>query len=461
MEKDWVELQIDKQHMWVTLSIKYPVGEENTFFSPEFIEAYLRENGITAGIDKEAIAALSTYAAYGKEVVVAKGKPAVNGRDGFFQFLIALEDEKAKPVMNEDGTVDYYNSLKLAMVNKDDVFAVYVPPTPGEYGYTVFSEMLAPVRGRELRPLRGKGFTVSEDGREYRAGFDGRIYKQDEKVIIDQLYVVKGDLDIEQGNIKFNGDVEIKGDVRSGLSIEAGGNIYVHGHVGGCQLMAGGKITIRKGIQGRDKCVIVAKNDVACSFIERCMIETEGSVYANSILDCDVSAKKQVCVNSQRGMIVGGTIYAMQGIVAKEVGNDTDITTHLRIGVLPEQTLKIYELEEKSEQNRKDMQLLDKNFKICESIEGSKRTKETEAIRMKIVRAKVVLAAEQKKIEEQLKILKEEAESARRDAKVRITGTVNAGTKISVGSESLLVKKSDRNVIFKLEGYRVVMKDAV
>lgn len=456
MEKDWVILNIDSRRMWASLTIKKPEGEEAPYFSPDFIEKYLKDNGITTGIIKENIEALSDCVAYGQEVVVAKGKEPIKGRDGFYTYMVVLEDCKNKPTINSDGTVDYYNSLKLAMVEEGDVIAVYEPATKGEYGYTIFAEMLQPLKGKDLRPLRGKGFNVSEDKKTYTAAYGGRIFKQDERIVIEKIYIVKGDLDIEQGNIRFNGDVEIKGDVRSGLVVETEGDIFVHGHVGACTLVAGGSITIRKGIQGRNKCDIVAGRDVACSFVERCRIHANGNVYADSILDSEIVARETIKVCSKKGIIVGGILTGMQGIVAKNVGNDVGISTVLSAGVIHDDLLRLSEISEKIQKIKTDVELLDKNLKIYESLEGERRTKETEAVRMKILRAKVLEAAELKKLQDEYNTLEAEVNLARTEAVVKITGIAYADTKICIGRSSLVTKESFKDVVYKVVNDEIV-----
>ncbi len=457
MEKDWVIMNIDPHRMWVSLKIKEPEGEEYPYFSPEFIEQYLRDNGITAGINREAVEALANNVAYGEEVIVAKGKDPVKGRDGFYQYTVVLEDAKSKPTVREDGSVDYYNSLKLAMVQKDEVFAVYIPATKGEYGYTVFSEMVPPIKGRDLRPLRGKGFVASEDGREYKALYDGRIFKENERIVIEKIYIVKGDLDIEQGNIKFNGDVEIKGDVRSGLQIETEGSIFIHGHVGASQLTAGGSITIRKGVQGRNKCTIISKGDVACSFIERCIIMADGNIYADSILDCDVTSKQKVILNSKKGLVLGGKVFGMQGVQVKESGNDAGVTTTIHAGVMHDEIVRLTKMEVERQQLEETIELLDKNLKIYDKLDGSKVTKETEALRMKILRAKVIKASEKKHLDDEINTINAEIERARRQAKVRVTGVVYAGTQICIGRNTLLTRETWKDVTFFSKSDEIVV----
>lgn len=457
MERDWAVLRIDEHRMWVGLTIKEPEGEECTQFSEAFIERYLRENGITAGINMDAIHMLVSHLEYGREVIVAQGREAIKGQDGFYQYTVMLEDARSKPTVNPDGSVDYYNSLKLAMVREGDLIAAYVPPTPGEYGFTVFSEMIPPVKGKELRPIRGTGFTVSEDGREYRAKFDGRIYKDNARIIVEKIYIIRGDLDLEQGNIRFNGDVEVKGDVRSGLMIEAEGNIFVHGHVGSCKLTAGHNITIRKGIQGKGRCLITAGGDVACSFVERCRIEAQGNVYADSVLDSEISARNRVIVSSRKGLVLGGVVSGMQGVTVKESGNAAETATVLRAGMVKEEVKRVSELTEKHCSVAEEVELLDRNLKLYDNLEGSKRTKETEATRIKILRAKVIKMAEQKKLEDELAALNAEIELARSEANIRIRGICYAGTIVNIGSGRCEIRESCKDVEFRFRLNEIVM----
>lgn len=460
MEKDWVILKIDDGRMTVSLMVTKPEGEQQLCPPKGFIENYLKEHGVTAGIDKDAIAKLYKPENYGQDIVVARGKPPVNGRDGFYEYMVALEDDRSKPIIKEDGSVDYINSLKLAMIKKDDLFAVYVPPTQGEPGYTVCSEVVPPIKGKDLRKLRGKGFVVSEDGKEYRAALDGRIRKNEDKIIIESVYEVHGDLDIQQGNVKFNGDVEVRGDVRSGLTIETNGNIYIHGHVGGCRLIAGGSITI-KGIQGRNKCTMVAKGDVACNFMERCIVSTGGDLYANYILDSDVAVRGKIYANSRQGVIIGGNVSAMQGIVVKEVGNTLGIVTTLQSGVLPEHVQDVAIYEEQIKKLSNDIELLEKNLKRFDAIPGNKRTKENEELRMRILRAKVIVVTDYKKIESKLEALKAEMEIAREQAVIKITGYAYNGTKIIMGQNGFTLKDDVRDVEYRYENNEVVQSAGV
>lgn len=460
MERDWVVLKIDEHRMWASLAIKRPEGEETHSFTPEFITAYLKENGIKAGLNEEAIEALAHNVAYEQDVIVACGKPAVNGKDGSYSFLVDMEDLKSKPAIREDGSVDYYNSLKLAMVKENDLFAVYNPPTSGEFGYTIFSEMLTPVKGRDIGALRGSGFTRSENGLEYRASYDGRIIRNENKITIEKLFRVKGDLNLEKGNINFNGDVEITGDVRSGLCIEAEGNVFIHGHVGSCRIKAGKDITIQKGVQGRNKCFIEAGGNVMCSFVERCTINAKGNIYADYILDSTVTAQNQVLLESKSGLVLGGVVTGILGVKVKEAGNDKETPTVIQAGNLSEDLNKAATLKaELIELNRKFEQL-EKHIKTFEQIDGSKLTKEIEATKTKMFRAKVVLKTDIRKKQDSLAIANARITQAK-ESIVHITKCCHLGVRITINGYHYLMTKEFSDIIFKVKREQVVMEGAL
>ena len=48
--------------------------------------------------------------AYGTYACAAQGKAAVKGKDGFYEFCKDMEDIKKKPLVMQDGSVDYKNS---------------------------------------------------------------------------------------------------------------------------------------------------------------------------------------------------------------------------------------------------------------------------------------------------------------------------------------------------------------
>lgn len=449
VDKDYIICTIDPNHMWVSIAIQKPREQDEISFSTEYLMELLKEKGVKTGIDHAALESLSLGAVYDKEIVVARGKKPVDGKDGYYTYYVPLEDKKAKPVVAEDGSVDYLNSLEISMVEEGQVFASYIPPTKGEYGYTVFSEMIKPNPGKQISILKGKGFTISEDGKDYIAKLSGRIYTDNDRIIIDPIYIVNGDLSIEHGNITFNGDVEVRGDVRSGIRIDAAGSIFIQGHVGNCKLKAGGTITIGKGVQGKYGCEIIADGDVAGSFVERCNITSRGKVYANSLMDCRVFARDSVIVSSKQGCIIGGSVNAMQVILAKSLGNNSGIITKVFFGEMVSYRKELNSAKNRLNKVQEDIALLEGQIDKYAMIDAGTMTKEMEHIKMQIMRAKVLRQAEQKELEHTVEGLEEELKNARLHSYVRVTGVVYPGVMLMTESSTYVQAEAYKDVYYR------------
>ena len=67
---------------------------------------------------------------------------------------------------------------------------------------------------------------------------------------------IDGNVDYAVGSINYVGDVHVHGDVLSGFSIQAMGDITVDGVVEACTIEAGGDLVVAKGIAGSDQAII-------------------------------------------------------------------------------------------------------------------------------------------------------------------------------------------------------------
>ncbi len=91
---------------------------------------------MTVGIDLDVVDSIAQNPENIQSVIVAKGKPHQNGRDGEIKYLVDI-DKEAKPKMLEDGSVDFKEIDAFTTVKKGDVLAEKVDPTEGTPGLTV------------------------------------------------------------------------------------------------------------------------------------------------------------------------------------------------------------------------------------------------------------------------------------------------------------------------------------
>ena len=463
-DNDFIVLTVDPLKMWADIQITEPFTdpeeEERRKLTVDYLIGYLNNEGITMGINPERVQEVIDFidsGIYDLDVRVAEGKAPTDGTDGRYEYLVPIADDKAKPKINEDGSVDYFNSLSLAMVNENQVFAEYYPASAGEFGYNIYGEVVKPKKGKNLSPLRGSGFTSEDENGivKYRAAMSGRIHFNDTKVIIDQVYIVKGDLDIMEGNINFSGDVEVKGDVRSGLTVEAKGNVYVHGHMGASKIIAGKNVVVKRGIQGKDKGRIEAGGDVTTSFVERCEIDAGGSVFAESVLDANIFARNTIDISSKAGTVVGGSLTAAQGIVMKQAGNENGAKTMLNLNVSPYFLRRVAELRNTTSRLKGEIEMLEDRLAELNELDENQTGDRVDNAKMQCLRVKVIKSTEYKQAKEELDFREEEMENSKRKGAIVINKLVYPGTVVNIWREPYAVKNELRSVKYSLRGGRV------
>lgn len=323
-----VEINDNRMSATVTLGL---IKREKDAYTAEDIKLALDKAGVKMGLDEERIDRLVASRVYEKPVVVAIGQQKQDGDDGYYELFFDV-DTNGTPKQKNDGTINYYDIKIFEMVNKDDRLALYHPPTQGVFGYDVTGRLIVPRPGKPKPPLRGKGFVVSESGDEYFAAIDGKVEYRNTDLNVYNILQINGNVDVSVGNIDFNGDVNITGDVISGVTIRSKGNIYIGGFVEGANIYAEKDIVFSKGVNGKGSATVFARGDIHANFIENVFVKCNGSVYADSILSSRVIARGRVEALGRKGVITGGDVTGVMGIEAKTVGYGVKAATILRIG---------------------------------------------------------------------------------------------------------------------------------
>ena len=451
--KDMVKISND--HMSAT--IKIPKPDYGKKYSLEYIIAILNVFRVKAGIDKQAIEGIVKNEIYDLEVVVAKGKPAVNGVDGHYEFMFSDKKKKLTPFVNDNGTVEYIGTEEYTMVEVGDLLARYTHATSGEFGFTVDSRILSPRRGRELSPLVGSGFRIINEGTEYRAEISGKLEFTERRIVVSQVLDVNGDVDLARGHIDFNGDVIVRGDVITGMKVKSKGNVSVFGHVEGATIIAGRDIFIKQGMQGKGIGKLEAGGTIKGIFFEKSHLVTKGDVVANVIMDCVVEAKGRVLVEGKHGLILGGKVSSIENITAKTVGNEMEVVTKLSAGVDGAMNLRVAQLMGLIKKVEDEVDLLDRSAKIFERMALVKMTAELEDRRMKIVQVKIIKNAELKQYLQEFEYLMIEVDKGEQ-ATIIIRDLAYRGTRIEIMGQRHNIRDTVRDVIFRIRNNEVIME---
>lgn len=200
----------------------------------------LEEEGISKGIKIEEIE--KAIHNPGRAYLIAEGKPVTEGADAWIEYLYRDKnsgEEPDDPLKN----IDYYSNNDILTVKKGEILAVKHPLREGKNGYNIYGEELMAAEYKDIEWCVGEGIEIA--GNKAIATKAGRPVIEKGYLKINEIYLVTGDVDINVGNISFDGDVYVIGNVCDNFRIEAGGMIKVAGNVTQAVLKAEGDIIVK------------------------------------------------------------------------------------------------------------------------------------------------------------------------------------------------------------------------
>ena len=309
-------------------------SEEGRPIELESVEKILETKGIVTGINWDAVNSAifkcNTERVPINDVVVAKGRQPKDEIPAHLEIDRGLLENSKKLDMDRQ-RIDYREISPFILVKKGDILAHVVSKVPGALGETV-TEKSVPYKTAKIKVLKpGKNVTL-KDGYAI-AACDGRFILGEETFAVSEVLEVRGDVDYHTGNINFPGDVVIYGTVKYGFKVKAGGSVYCQQTLDASEVICGGDLTVNYGVIGKNKGVVKVKGNITTKFIENCYMEAGGNInVATSILNSVVHSLKEV-VLGEKGIIVGGKIFAANGVEAAQVGTRVGPKTEIHCGI--------------------------------------------------------------------------------------------------------------------------------
>jgi len=296
------------------------------------LELILREEGVNAPLEKADVEAGLERVKEGlrADVVAARGRAPDPGLDGWVEYLVDLSGP-IPPAQADGGSVDLKSSSLIRNVKTGQPLAMVHPPRVGRAGLDVFGKILPSQPGRNAEPRLGANVVrASHDPNLLVSGTDGHVRLREGRLEVEECYLVATDVDYASGNITFAKSVLIQGDVKSGFSVEAGGDIEVQGMVEDCQLRAQGGIFIRGGFTGSGKGRLDAKGEIALAHLRNQEVRSESDVnIAKEAVNSRIQSRGRVRVD---GLLAGGKTQALHGILCQLAGTETGTPTILEAG---------------------------------------------------------------------------------------------------------------------------------
>lgn len=427
--------------------IRLPALEEGEHYTIEYLHDVLRVNQINYGIDEAQLQKILDEEIYEQDVLVARGIPAVEGQDGFYEYKVNMNLEK-KPKILPDGSVDYWSMYSVQSVQKDQVIAIYHSAVQGTDGTGVSGKPIPAKVAREQGALRGTGFGRSEDYLTYFSLMDGKIDIENDKIRIQPIYEVSGNANLTTGSIDFTGDIVIHGSVESGVTIKATGSITIDGNVEACTLEAGKDIILRSGMVGGNKAHVRTKGNLYAKFIEYTVIQVEGDMEADVLLDCTVACRGSILIQGRTAKIIGGDVSAVKGIRATTIGNEAEMRTAVTVGVSADCISRLNLLKKKMDITKMELDKIEQGLAKFEEMEKERGVSYREdPRRVALLRTRIQNMATLAGDEGEMKRL-EHMISDGANATVCVTRDVFPGVSIAIRDQVLNVKNNAKCVEF-------------
>lgn len=438
-QDEMMRLTVSEDKMLVFCRL-YPPSNEGKLMTAEDIIRDLNLQKIVVGIDSKEIENFIKERTYCTNYIFAKGIPPVHGTDARIEYFFNT-NPNLKPKMNDDGTVNYHELNTISRVEEGDLLAKLHEPVKGEAGQNVYGGVISARQEKSLKLEFSNNISISEDRTEIYSQLTGHASLINGKVFVSGVFEVPGNVDNTTGDILYSGNVFIKGNVKTGFTVKAKGDIVVEGVVEAAFLSSGGQIIVKRGIHGMSKGKVEAKGNIITTFIEYATVISGGFVEAGTILQSQVSAANEVRVNGKKGFITGGLIRAGNMVEAQNIGSYTGSITKVEVGVEPEVKEHYNQLQRKILEISKEMEkmkpaLISYREKIArKELVSPDRVLQVQTI-ANIYKEKQSELAQMR--EEFMKIHEQIQLST--TAKVKVNGTAYQGVSIAISDVSMNVK---------------------
>ena len=421
----------------------YPPSTGGKLITKKEIISELNINNIKYGISEKIIDVFLTARQYCLNIPIAKGKKPVLAKDTVIDYCFDTKP-LSKPKVLEDGSVDFHELNLFSPVTKGQVLARLIPHTMGEPGYNVFGEEISPNKPKVKVLKHGRNITLSDDKTFITSNVDGNVTLTDDTVFVSDTYNVAADVDTSTGDIEYEGSVLIPGNVRTGFTVKAKGDIQVNGVVEGATLIAGGNIVIKRGVQGLSKGVLEAGGDICAQFFESANVVAKGDVIAGSILHSNINSGGKVLVNGKKGFIVGGEIICKSYVEVNTIGNKMETQTIIKVGVKPELYDEMKVLVTEANELNENIEEVQSYINVFKTKVKNGGTLSPENLKLlKGYKQKIdELNSEYDVKNDRLQAIKSELEIGRKGS-VKVSGNSYQGVTIYIAACTYIVKEKD------------------
>jgi len=447
--------------MKATLVVRHDSAEDS--INRDRLLELMVESGVLAGLKEEALEDMIVNQRFDEEVVIAEGQPPQHGEDGRIEYLFDPYPTLAPNIL-PDGSVDYASLNILQKAVPGQILAKLLPPTQGTAGFDLSGSILPAIPGKPK--VLGKGQNTSfTDASEsvIKSDVHGHVrLGRDHLVEAATVYEVKGDVNYTIGNIDFEGDVIVRGDVLSGFIIHATGDIEVKGVVEDAEISAGRNVIVRGGFIGSGKGHITAEGDILLRYIHH-QQATAGSdlIISNEATDAHLTARKGIKLLGSPGVLVGGVASADNFIECRFLGNDQGTTTDAVVAFDDELALALAKIEEQIDLAENQIRKINDTLDRMEEMDAfiHRISEERRAIYSRLVDAKLTRQDDLDRFHSEKRILEEKHRARLSELFILAHKGVYLGVNINIAGIHYQIQEHLGRSHFKIMHGEVILTD--
>ncbi|MCP3945134.1 MAG: DUF342 domain-containing protein [Desulfobacteraceae bacterium] len=295
------------------------------------LKQLIEENDIIYGVtDDESLNQFIANDIYKtKEFDLAKGLAPEDGIDAQIFYMFEQNHLKAGTITS-DGSIDFKTRGDIPFTKTGNILAEKIPPKPGRDGVNIFGDVILAVQPVDVDLKYGKGVNLSENKLQALAQFDGYPkITQNEELIVNDAYIIKGDVDYTTGHIKFDKNIFITGDIKSGFKVE-GVDVIANALDGGI-VQAKGDVCIQNGVTNAS---ITTKGNISAGFIHRSNIICMGDIdVRKEVVETDIALDGTF--EMLRGKMYASSLTAKGGAKIGHIGSEKTRAVTITVGTSP------------------------------------------------------------------------------------------------------------------------------
>jgi uncharacterized protein (DUF342 family) len=327
-----VEVGVSSDFMTATATFFPPQGD-GVPIDPGFVYELLNRIGVVEGIlDDEISQSLMSCNLDRRplrDVIVAKGSEPVSE----IPEHSSLEPKfrPSSPRVAEDvQRVDFREFASLFIVRAGETIATVLPRRPGVPGKDVLGKETPFSKESPESCFAGRNVERRED--KLVASVNGRLAIEAGRVDVDEVLLVKGEVDFHTGHILFPGDVVIEGAVHDGFKVWSGGSIVCKSTIDAFDVDAKKDLVCAQGIIGRRRGHVRVGGEIKAKYIQNCSVAARGDVkVAAAVVSSRIYTLGALDLGD-KGVLMGGEVFATHGVRCGRLGNQAFQSTSLHVG---------------------------------------------------------------------------------------------------------------------------------